>query len=167
MLFNVRVAWLTNKCIRDHCILLERLSSCFGISSAAIFWIKFYLLNSSYILCLKYLNSFQFLKYPSLVLFSSYTIHSSIWVFIASNSAANHHIYICWCHTQLLLLLRTLDFSHYVTQLENTIQLYITYIQVDIPTSSLLIHLKLSFSSLVYHNNSLLYSIFLYHSSAK
>jgi len=32
---------------KDHCILLESLSSWFGISFTALSWIKFYLLNRS------------------------------------------------------------------------------------------------------------------------
>jgi len=62
----------------DHFILLERLSSWFGIFSTVLSWIKSYLLNRSfYMSILKTLNHLysnffmEFLKELSLVLYSS------------------------------------------------------------------------------------------------
>jgi len=77
-----------------------------------------------------------------------YLIHHSSTV--TSNSAANYHLYADY--TQLLFSFSALNFSHNTTHIENTI-----------PKSSnwmfsiflYLILLKLSFSYLVYHKNSL------------
>jgi len=66
----------------DHSILLERLSSWFGISSTALSWIKFYFLNRSF-----YVNSENS---KSSVFQLRYRIPLSTVIF---NSAANHHLY--------------------------------------------------------------------------
>jgi len=61
----------------DHFILLERISSSFGISSTALPWIKSYLLNRSFYVNIENSKSsvlqlfMEFLKDPSLVLYSS------------------------------------------------------------------------------------------------
>jgi len=44
----------------DHSILLERLSSWFGISSTALFWIKSYLLNRSFYVNIENSKSYVF-----------------------------------------------------------------------------------------------------------
>jgi len=95
----------------------------------------------------------EFLKDPSLVFYSS--SYAPPLSTVISNSSVNHQLYAD--DTQLLLSFSALDFSHNITHLENTIT---TYTTGCLPISCLLILLKLSFSSLVYHNNSL-NSIFL------
>jgi len=97
-----------------------------------------------------YSNFFtDFIKDPSLVLYSSsYTLIQPLTTVI-SNSATNHHFYAD--DTQLLLSFSALDFLHDINHLENTT----TNVSKGIPSNFLsLILLKLSFSSLVYHNNS-------------
>jgi len=95
-----------------------------------------------------YSNFFmKFLKDPSLVLYS--ILYMTPISTVKSNSSANHHLYAD--DTQLLLSFSALDFSHNITHLENTL----TYPTGCLPISCLVILLKLSFLSLVYHNNSL------------
>jgi len=106
----------------DHSILLERLSSWFGISSTALSWIKSYLLNRSFYVNIQNSNSsvFQLLcgvpqgSVLDPLLFILYTTPLST---VISNSSANHQLY----DTQLLLSFSALDFSHNITHLENTI----------------------------------------------
>jgi len=83
--------------ILDYYIVLERLSSCFGLSSAALSWIKSYLLNRSLYVNIENSKSSVFhLLYGdprgyvlSPLLFILYTTpHSTV----ISNSAANHHL---------------------------------------------------------------------------
>jgi len=93
----------------------------------------------------------EFLKDPSFVLYSlSYTRTPPSTVI--SNSSASHQLYAD--DTQLLLSFSAPDFCHNIPHLKNTI----TNIQPNgyHPISCLLILLKLSFSSLVYHNNSII-----------
>jgi len=63
---------------KDHCILLERLSPWSGIPSTASSLIKSYLLNRSFYVNIENSNSFmEFFKDPSLVPYSSSSIHHS------------------------------------------------------------------------------------------
>jgi len=88
----------------------------------------------------------EFLKDPFLVLYSS--SYTPLLSLLSSNSAANHMLMILnfsyhsqrWISLITSLTLKALEQTHQTGCL---------------PTSSLLILLKLSFSSLVYHNNSL------------
>jgi len=101
----------------DHSILLERLSSWFGISSTALSRIKSYINiqnSKSSVLQLLYgvpqgsvLGPLLFILYP--------TPLSTV----ISNSSANHQLYAD--DNQLLLSFSALDFSHNITHLENTI----------------------------------------------
>jgi len=108
-----------------------------------------------------YSNFFmEFLKGPSLVLYSSsYTPLRSV----ISISSANHQLYAD--DTQLLLKVETsdflmthgsaLDFSHNITHHENTITNIANWMSSNFLSLNPSKRLKLSFSSLVYHNNSL------------
>ena len=108
----------------DHSILLERLSSWFGISSTALFWVKSYLLNRSFYVSIDNSQSsvFQLLygvpqgSVLGPLLFILYTTPLST---VISNSSANHHLYAD--DTQLYLSFSALDFSQNVTHLESTI----------------------------------------------
>jgi len=143
----------------DHSIFLERLSSWFGISSTALSRIKCYLLNRSFYVNIENSKSsvFQLLygvpqgSVLGSLLFILYTTPLST---VISNSSVNHLLYAD--DTQLLLSFSVLDFSHNMTHLEKTI----AYPTGSLPISCLVILLKLSFSSLLYHNTSL-YSIIL------
>jgi len=109
----------------DHYILIERLSSWFGISSIALSlsWIKYYLLNRSFYVNIENPKSsvFQLLygvpQGSALVplLFILCTPFSTV-IF---NSAANHHLYAD--DIQIFKSFPALDFSHNITHLENTI----------------------------------------------
>jgi len=107
-----------------HSILLERLSSWFGISSTTLSWIKSYLLNRSFYVNIENSKSsvFQLLygvpqgSVLSPLLFILYTPPLSS---VISNSSANHQLYAD--DTQLLSSFSALDFSHNITHLENTI----------------------------------------------
>jgi len=108
----------------DHSILLERLSSWFGISSTALSWVKSYLINRSFHVSIDNSHSsvFQLLygvpqgSVLGPLLFILYTTPLST---VISNSSANHHLYAD--DTQLFLSFSALDFSHNITLLENTI----------------------------------------------
>jgi len=108
----------------DHSILLERLSSLFGISSTALYWIKSCLLNRSFYVNIENSKSsvFQLLygvRHGSVLgplLFILYTTPLST---VISNSSANHQFYAD--DTQLLLPFSALDFSHNIIHLENTL----------------------------------------------
>jgi len=109
----------------DHSILLERLSSWFGISITALSWIKSYLLNRSFYVNIEHSKSsvFQLLDgvpqgsvLGPLILFIIYTTPLST---VISNSSTNHQLYAD--DTQLLLSFFALDLSPNITHLENTI----------------------------------------------
>jgi hypothetical protein len=108
----------------DHSILLERLSSWFGISSTALSWVKSYLVNRSFHVSIDNSKSsiFQLLygvpqgSVLGPLLFILYTTPLST---IISNSSANHHLYAD--DTQLFLSFSALDFSRNITHLETTI----------------------------------------------
>jgi len=108
----------------DHSFLLERLSSWFGISSTALFWIQSYLLNRSFYVNIEYSKSSVFLLLYRVpqgsvlgpLLFILYTTPLSTVIY---NSSAKHQLYAD--DTQLLLSFSALDFSHNITHLENTI----------------------------------------------
>jgi len=68
---------------------------------------------------------------------------------VISNSSANHQLYAD--DTQFLLSFSALDFSHNITHFENAITIA-NWMSSKFPV---LILLKLTFSSLVYHKNSL------------
>jgi len=92
-----------------------------------------------------------FLKETSLVLyFSSYTPLLSVLSYLIQQQTITS---INADDTELLLSFWALDFSHNITHLEKT--LWLTYPTGYLSILCLLILLKLSFSSLVYHNNSL------------
>jgi len=125
----------------DHYNILDRLSSWFGISLFGMSILKS--LNHLYS------NSFmEFLKDPSLSLYSSsYIPLLSVLSYLIQQQTI----------TSMLLILNFLsfsamDFSHYITHLENTITNVSNWMSSNFLS---LILLKLSFSSLVYHNNSL------------
>jgi len=96
-----------------------------------------------------YSNFFmEFLKDPSLVLYSSsYTPLLSVLSYLIHQQTTNSMLMI----RNFSLSFSDLDFSHNITHLVNAI----TFPTGCHPISCLLIFLKLSFSSLVYHNNSL------------
>ena len=108
----------------DHSILLERLSSWFGITSTALSWIQSYLLNRSSYINVKNSKSsvFQLLygvpqeSVLGPLLFILYTTPLST---VISKSSADHHLYAD--DTQLLLSFSAADFSYNITHLENTI----------------------------------------------
>ena len=108
----------------DHYILLERLSSWFGITSTALSWIQSYLLNRSFCVDVKNSKSsvFQLLygvpqgSVLGPLLFILYTTPLSTVIY---KSSADHHFYAD--HTQLLLSFLAADFSYNITHLENTI----------------------------------------------
>ena len=108
----------------DHSILLERLSSWFGITSTALSWLKSYLLNRSFYVNIDNSKSsvFQLLygvpqgSVLGPLLFILYTTPLST---VISNSSANHHLYAD--DTQLFLSFSASDFSHNITHLERTI----------------------------------------------
>jgi hypothetical protein len=108
----------------DHSILLERLSSWFGISSTALSWIKSYLVNRSFYVNIENTKSavFQLLygvpqgSVLGPLLFILYTTPLST---VISNSAAEHHLYAD--DTQLFLSFSAADFHSNITHLENTI----------------------------------------------
>jgi len=108
----------------DHSILLERLSSWFGITSTALSWIKSYLLQRSF-----YVNidgskssSYQLLygvpqgSVLGPLLFILYTTPLST---VISNSSALHQLYAD--DTQLFISFSAADFAHNITHLEQTI----------------------------------------------
>jgi len=107
----------------DHSILLECLSSWFGISFTALSWIKSYLLNCSFYVNIENSKSSVFQHLHTVpqesvlgpLLFILYTTPLST---VISNSSANHQLYDD--DTQLLLSFSALDFSHNITHLENT-----------------------------------------------
>jgi len=107
-----------------YSILLERLSSCLGISSTALSWIKSYLLNRSFYVNIENSKSsvFQLLygvpqgSALGSLLFILYTTPLST---VISNSSANHQLYAD--DTQLFLSFSALNFSHNIIHLENTI----------------------------------------------
>ena len=108
----------------DHSILLQRLSSWFGISSTALSWIKSYLLNRSFYVNIENSKSsvFQLLygvpqgSVLGPLLFILYTTPLSTLI---SNSSVDHHLYAD--DTQLFLSFSAADFSHNINHLENTI----------------------------------------------
>jgi hypothetical protein len=82
----------------DHSVVLERLSSWFGITFTAFSWVKSYLLNRSFYVNIEDTKSsvFQFLYgFPQesvlgLLFFSLYTTPIST---VTSNSSADRHLY--------------------------------------------------------------------------
>ena len=144
----------------DHSILLERLSSWFGISSIALSWIKSYLLNRSFYVNIENSQSsvFQLLygvpqgsvlgpllfilntsPLSTMIVLQSYLIHQQIIIFLLMTLN-------CFFHSLLLILLIT-------SLILKT--LYLMFLTGCHPTFFLSILLKLSFLSLVFHNNSL------------
>jgi hypothetical protein len=108
----------------DHSILLQRLSSWFGICSTALSWIKSYLLNRSFYVNIENSKSsvFQLLygvpqgSVLGPLLFILYTTPLSTLI---SNSSVDQHLYAD--DTQLFLSFSAADFSHNINHLENTI----------------------------------------------
>ena len=108
----------------DHSILLERLSSWFGISAIPLSWIKSYLLNRSFYVNIESSKSslFQLLygvpqgSVLGPLLFILYTTPLST---VISNSSAHHHLFAD--DTQLFLSFSAADFVYNITHLENTI----------------------------------------------
>ena len=107
----------------DHSILLECLSSWFGITSTALSWIQSYLLNRSFYVNVENSKSsvFQLLygvpqgSVLGPLLFILYTTPLST---VISKSSADH-LYVD--DTQLLLSFSAADISYNITHLENTI----------------------------------------------
>jgi Reverse transcriptase (RNA-dependent DNA polymerase) len=105
----------------NHSILLERLSAWFGITSAALSWIKSYLLNrsfyvnventKSYLLQLLYGVPQRSVLGPLFIIL--YTTPLST---VVSNSSANHHPYAD--DTQLFLSFSAADFACNISFLE-------------------------------------------------
>jgi HEPN domain-containing protein len=108
----------------DHSILLERLSSWFGISSIALSWIESYLLNRSFYVNINNCKSSHFQLLYGVpqgsvlgpLLFILYTTPLSS---VISNSSAAHHLYAD--DTQLYLSFSAPDFAYNISHLENTI----------------------------------------------
>jgi hypothetical protein len=108
----------------DHTILLERLSSWFGITSTALSWIKSYLLDRSFYVSIDgSLSSVYQLLYGvpqgsvlGPLLFILYTAPLST---VISNSSANHHLYAD--DTQLFLSFSAASYSHNIALLETAI----------------------------------------------
>ena len=99
---------------KDHSILLERLSSWFGITSTSLSWIQSYLLNRSFYVNVENAKSsvFQLLygvpqgSVLGPLLFILYTTPLS--TVISKSSAYHHHLYSD--DTQLLLSFSAADF---------------------------------------------------------
>ena len=108
----------------DHTILLERLSSWFGITSTALSWLKSYLLNRSFYVSINgSVSSVYHLLYGvpqgsvlGPLLFILYTTPLST---VISNSSANHHLYAD--DTQLFLSFSAASYSHNIAHLETAI----------------------------------------------
>jgi Reverse transcriptase (RNA-dependent DNA polymerase) len=108
----------------DHYILFERLSAWFGITSAALSWIKSYLLNRSFCVNIENTKSslFQLLygaPQGSVLrpfLFILYTTRLSA---VITNPSANHHLYAN--DTRLILSFPSADFACNISLLELTI----------------------------------------------
>ena len=108
----------------DHSILLERLTSWFGISSNALSWIKSYLLNRSFSVNIEgsKSSSYQLLygvpqgSVLGPLLFILYTTPLSQ---VISDSSSSHKLYAD--DTQLYLSFSAGDFSHNIAHLEQTV----------------------------------------------
>ena len=108
----------------DHSILLERLSSWFGITSTALSWIKSYLSHRSFYVNIDGSKSstYQLLygvpqgSVLGPLLFILYTTPLST---VISNSSALHQLYAD--DTQLFISFSAADFAHKITHLEQTI----------------------------------------------
>jgi len=90
----------------DLSILFERLSSCFGISSTALSWIKSYFLNHSFYVNIDNSKSsvFQLLygvPQGSVLGPLLFILYTTLLSTVISNSTANHQLYAD--DTQLLL----------------------------------------------------------------
>ena len=115
----------------DHSILLERLSSWFGITSTALSWIQSYLLNRSFYVNIENSKSSVFQIFYGVsqgsllghLLFILYTTPLST---VISKSSADHHLYAD--DTQLLLSFSAADFSYNITHLKH----HIYRIQLDV-----------------------------------
>jgi len=108
----------------DHSILLERLSSWFGITSTALSWIKSYLSHRSFYVNIDGSKSstYQLLygvpqgSVLGPLLFILYTTPLST---VISNSSALHQLYAD--DTQLFISFSAADFAYKITHLEQTI----------------------------------------------
>ena len=108
----------------DHSILLERLSSWFGITSTALSWIKSYLLHRSFYVNIDGSKSttYQLLygvpqgSVLGPLLFILYTTPLST---VISHSSAHHQLYAD--DTQLYISFSAADFAQNITHLEQTI----------------------------------------------
>jgi exonuclease III len=108
----------------DHSILLERLSSWFGITSDALSWIKSYLLNRSFSVHIEgsKSSSYQLLygvpqgSVLGPLLFILYTSPLSK---VISDSSSSHKLYAD--DTQLYISFLAADFSHNIAHLEQTV----------------------------------------------
>lgn len=108
----------------DHSILLERLSSWFGITSTALGWLKSYLQNRSFYVTIDNINSspYQLLygvpqgSVLGPLLFILYTTPLSTLI---SQSSVQHQLFAD--DTQLFLSFSASDFSFNITHLEQTI----------------------------------------------
>jgi len=108
----------------NHSILLERLSSWFGISSTAISWIKSYLLNRCFYVSIENSKSSVFkllygVSQGSILGPLFFILYTTPLSTIMCNLSANHQLYAD--DTRLLLSFSALDFSHNIPHLENTI----------------------------------------------
>ena len=108
----------------DHSILLERLSSWFGITSTALAWLKSYLQNRSFYVTIdnSKSSSYQLLygvpqgSVLGPLLFILYTTPLSTLI---SQSSAQHQLFAD--DTQLFLSFSAADFSFNITHLEQTV----------------------------------------------
>ena len=108
----------------DHSILIERLSSWFGISGTALNWIKSYLSSRSFHVKIKNSQSSVFQLFYGVpqgsvlgpLLFTLYTTPLST---VISQYGANHHLYAD--DTQLFISFTSSEFLKNIAILENTI----------------------------------------------
>ena len=134
-------------------VLLERLSSWFGITSTALSWIKSYLLNRTFYVNIENTKSslFQLLygvPQGSVRGPPFFILYSTPLTTVISNSSANHHLYAD--DTQLFLSFSGADFAYNISHLEHTISNVYSWMS----SNFLSIPLRLSFFWLVFLINS-------------
>ena len=138
----------------DHSILLERLSSWFGISSTALSWVKSYLVNRSFHVSidLSHLSSSFFMEYLKVLSLVHY-FSSCTPLLSALSFLIRQQIII-----SMLMILNSFCLSRHLIFHETSLTLkppYLTFPTGCQPISSLSILPKRNFSLLAYLNNCL------------